>query len=60
MKNYFKILVVLLTVTAFTACSDDDEVLDSQKPTIVMSEPEDGEAFEIGGELHFDINLTDN
>ncbi|TQI70542.1 uncharacterized protein DUF4625 [Gramella sp. Hel_I_59] len=60
MKHYFKILAVLLTVTAFTACSDDDDALDSQKPTIVMSEPEDGEAFEIGGELHFDIDLTDN
>ncbi|MCH4823877.1 DUF4625 domain-containing protein [Gramella lutea] len=60
MKDYLKILLVLLTVTVFTACSDDDDALDSEKPTIMMSEPEDGEEFEIGGELHFDIDLTDN
>ncbi len=60
MKDYLKILVVLLTVISFTACSDDDEVLDTEKPTIVMSEPTTGEEFEIGSELHIEINLGDN
>ncbi|MCP9198846.1 DUF4625 domain-containing protein [Gramella sp. GC03-9] len=60
MKDYLKILVVLLTVSVFTACSDDDDALDSEKPTIMLNEPENGEEFEIGGELHFDIELADN
>lgn len=60
MKDYLKILVVLLTVTVFTACSDDDDALDTEKPSIMLTEPENGEEFEIGGELHFDIELADN
>lgn len=60
MKNYLKILIALLTVTAFTACSDDDDSLDSEKPVIMLNDPEEGEVFAIGEDLHFDIELTDN
>ena len=61
MKNFSIKLIALFTLTFFAACSsDDDEILDSERPEITVNDPVEGEAFEVGGELHFDVNFSDN
>lgn len=57
--NFFYILFI---ATLFVACSDDDDnsSLDAQEPTIEVHEPEEGEMFELGSEIHLDINLADD
>lgn len=61
MKKYSIILISILALTIFNSCSDDDEnVLDNEKPTINISEPEEDETFEVGGELHFEVDFADN
>ncbi|MCL6217459.1 DUF4625 domain-containing protein [Zunongwangia pacifica] len=61
MKKFSIKLIALFTLTFFAACSsDDDEILDSEKPQITVNDPVENEAFEVGGELHFDIDLSDN
>ena len=61
MKNFSIKLIALFTLTFFAACSsDDDEILDSEKPEITINDPVVDEVFQVGGELHFDIDLSDN
>ena len=61
MKNLSIKLIALFTLTFFASCSnDDDEILDSEKPEITINDPVENEVFQVGGELHFDIDLSDN
>ncbi|MBE7641245.1 DUF4625 domain-containing protein [Salegentibacter sp. BLCTC] len=57
-------LVYLFSITAtlfLASCSeDDDNVIDTEAPEIVISDPVDGEEIAPGGEVHFDALLTDN
>lgn len=60
MKNNLLYIIPMLLLF-ITSCSDDDDnILDTEKPTVTINEPEEGEVFEVGGELHFDILLSDN
>lgn len=60
MKNKILYLIPMLLLF-ITACSDDDEnILDTESPSITVNEPTEGEVFEAGGEMHFDILLSDN
>lgn len=55
------ILPVLMAAVLFTACSnDDDNAVDTQKPTITILEPHDEEEIAPGEELHFEAVFTDN
>lgn len=61
MKTRLKlILPVFVSALFFTACNNDDDVVDTQKPVIAISEPHDDEDIAPGGELHFEALFTDN
>lgn len=61
MKITFNIFTLLFAVTVlFTSCSDDDTVIDTQKPAITIVEPHAEDAFAPGTELHFEAVFTDN
>lgn len=57
-------LVYLFSITAtllFASCSeDDDSVIDTEAPEVMISEPVDEEEIAPGGEIHFDALFTDN
>jgi len=44
----------------FTACEDDNEVVDVTAPTITLSEPGTGEAFDAGDAVHFEALFEDD
>ncbi|MDT0677168.1 DUF4625 domain-containing protein [Autumnicola musiva] len=53
-------LSLFLAISLFSCSSDDDAMLDNEKPQITVNEPTEGESFEAGGELHFDVDFSDN
>ena len=58
-----KKLILSLSVVglfALMSCGDDDEVVDVTAPTITLIEPEMGEEFDAGGEIHFDAIFEDD
>lgn len=68
-KNYKKIkimkklayyLAATTSVFFIVSCSDDDNTLDNEKPTIVINEPTANEIFHAGEEIHVDVDFTDN
>lgn len=55
------ILTLFIAAVLFTSCSsDDDAALDTQKPTIAITEPNNDEELAPGGEVHFVAVFTDN
>lgn len=54
------ILPLFVSALFFTACSDDDTVIDDQKPAIAIEEPHDDEDIAPGSEIHFEALFTDN
>lgn len=61
MKKANLIYLLSLTVVFFVSCNnDDDNNVDTTKPTIVLNEPVDHEEFLPGGEIHFDADFADN
>ena len=54
------ILSLGLVSLMFLMACEDDEVVDVTAPTIEMEEPEYGEAFEAGGDIHFDALFEDD
>ncbi|PZD77393.1 DUF4625 domain-containing protein [Mesonia sp. K7] len=61
MKNYKIYTFITILSLFFYACSsDDDSGLDNQAPSIEIHEPTTDQVFELGSELHLDIELEDN
>lgn len=55
-------LLSFLFISTFTivSCSDDDVVLDTEKPQIIINEPTAGQTFDAGEEMHLEASFTDN
>ncbi|HSI71192.1 MAG TPA: DUF4625 domain-containing protein [Gillisia sp.] len=62
MKFKLNSILTLFVATVFlTSCSnDDDAVLDTEKPTIAITEPNNDDEIAPGEELHFVAVFTDN
>ncbi|WP_051205286.1 DUF4625 domain-containing protein [Salinimicrobium xinjiangense] len=61
MKTKLKFFTFVIAATlVFTSCSDDDTVVDTQKPTITIVEPHTEEEFVPGSVLLFEAVFTDN
>jgi hypothetical protein len=64
MKTINKFSFICLTaifVLAFTACKEDnDTTSDTTKPVINLIEPEDGDILQIGSDVHFEAEFSDN
>lgn len=57
----FKFIYVFAFASILFSCSDDDNnSADTQKPTITINEPTDGEVLDPGDEIHVDIDFSDN
>ncbi|WP_329905261.1 DUF4625 domain-containing protein [Porphyromonas pogonae] len=52
------LFATILFGTVFTSCSKDD--IDSEKPKINLIEPENGDKLQIGKDVHFEMDLSDN
>jgi hypothetical protein len=55
--KFFMTGLAAIAFAAFTSCGKDG---DTTKPAIDLHEPEEEEAFEPGGTLHLDMELSDN
>lgn len=53
------ILPIFIVALLFASCSDD-EVIDTEKPAIIVHEPHQEDAFAPGSELHVEASFTDN
>ncbi|HEY4539813.1 MAG TPA: DUF4625 domain-containing protein [Faecalibacter sp.] len=61
MKKLFKTtLFAASSLFLLTACSDDDAVLDTTKPTITLAKPSDHQAFEFGDVIELQAILNDD
>lgn len=60
MKKINFIFVFAVVTALFSCSSDDNSGTDTQKPTIVIVEPADGEVLHAGEEIHVDIDFLDN
>lgn len=61
-KFYLPIICLLaLSTSVFISC-DKDEDSDTTKPMILLNEPEEGQAIQIGNVkgMHFDMDLSDD
>lgn len=61
-KFYLPIICLLaLSTSVFISC-DKDEDSDTTKPVILLNEPEEGQALQIGNlkGMHFDMDLSDD
>jgi hypothetical protein len=45
---------------ASNSCSEDEEKGDTTKPVINLVEPKEGDVLHIGGDVHFDLELSDD
>ncbi len=56
-----KLLFILpIIVFAFVACNDDDDDVDTTKPTIDIKKPANETEFHLGDKIEFECNFTDN
>lgn len=59
MRKLFLSGILLLSASlSFVACEKENK--DVEKPVIVLHEPENGDILQIGGEVHFEMDLSDN
>ncbi len=60
MKNikYFVAIALLMSVFVITSCEKDDT--DTQKPVITLAAPEENEVLNIGSEIHFEVDFSDD
>ncbi|SFJ00387.1 DUF4625 domain-containing protein [Myroides guanonis] len=58
-NNIYKGILAAGLILGFTACSSDDSK-DTQKPTILLNAPKDGAKLEVGSDIHFDMEVSDN
>lgn len=64
-KIYLQMKKIILGLSIFsllfaTACDDDDNIVDTDAPSITLLEPTNGESFDAGGEIHFEAQFADN
>lgn len=61
MNTFFKSIIPFFIVSVlFTSCSDDDTVIDTEKPQISITEPHAEDAFAPGSEMDIMAVFTDN
>ncbi len=53
----FAVVTALFSVSC---SSDDNSEPDTQKPTIMVNQPTDGEVFHSGDKIHAEVDFTDN
>ncbi len=58
-KVRFLVAIMLMTSIFFVASCEKDKV-DTQKPVITISAPQEEEALYIGAEIHFEVDFTDD
>jgi hypothetical protein len=58
MKKIVSIFIIPAIALA-TVCTSCDKA-DNQKPVINLIEPEEGDALQIGADVHFEMEITDN
>jgi hypothetical protein len=57
--NSFLVCLTAISFIAFSSCGKDDDA-DTTKPVINLVEPEEGDVLKIGGDVHFDLELSDD
>jgi len=55
--RYFPAVLLLIVLLFASSCEDDN---DTQKPQIIVVSPEQNEVLNIGSEIHFDVDFSDN
>ena len=60
--NYITAILSMTLVLTSTSCSKDDEISDTTKPTITITEPENDKEILIGDKngMHIEMDLSDN
>lgn len=58
-NNIYKGILAVGLILGFAACSSDDSK-DTQKPIIVLNAPNEGAKLEVGADIHFDMEVSDN
>src|SRR5574344_1855649 len=60
--NYITAILSMTLVLTSTSCSKDDEISDTTKPTITITEPENDKEILIGDQngMHLEMDLSDN
>jgi len=56
--NFFIAIVLLMSAFIITSCEKDE--VDTQKPVITISAPEEHEVLYIGSEIHFEVDFSDD
>ncbi|GEM_PF-1212183 len=59
-NKFLSMLVLALAVFTYSCSSDDDGVMDTEDPVIMLNTPEDRAQFQPGEEIHIDVDFTDN
>ncbi|MDR1981597.1 MAG: DUF4625 domain-containing protein [Tannerellaceae bacterium] len=54
---FFTICLTAIPCTLFVSCDNDE---DTTKPVINLIEPEEGDVLQIGSDVHFEMELSDN
>ncbi|MDR1097047.1 MAG: DUF4625 domain-containing protein [Tannerella sp.] len=57
--NLYLVCLMAISFATFSSCDKDSES-DTTKPVINLIEPEDGDVLKIGGDVHFDLELSDD
>jgi hypothetical protein len=57
--NLYLVCLMAISFATFSSCDKDNES-DTTKPVINLIEPEDGDVLKIGGDVHFDLELSDD
>lgn len=60
MKNIKFLLFYILIFTVFIVSSCEKEKVDTEKPVITISGPEENEVLYIGSEIHFEVDFSDD
>jgi hypothetical protein len=58
--NYSFLCLTAIVFTLFSSCDKNDPSSDTEPPVIHLIEPEEGDVLKIGGDVHFDLELSDN
>ncbi|WP_410878213.1 DUF4625 domain-containing protein [Myroides sp. DW712] len=58
-KIQYLAVISMVSAFAFTSCSSDDST-DTQKPEVNLIAPKEGAKLEVGKDIHFDMEVSDN